>query len=98
MKVHFRRCHFGEGAVGNWPLASRQKSNNALWTLHRWLRGLENNQEHMTVFNSRRSRIVYLLTLPSGHARERGGTAATRPAMHFNASLRNTTRQSTVTN
>ena len=81
--------------MGNWPLASRQKPNIALSpsTLHAWLWTFDNNQERMAVSNTRRSRIVYPTRLPSGNARERGGTAATRPAMHFNASLTNTTRR-----
>lgn len=93
IKVRLQRCQFGERAVGNWPLASRQNSNAAVSTPHTWLRAFESIK---TASQCSKHADLALFTFShcgSGPFGERGGTAATRPAMHFNASLTNTTRR-----
>lgn len=50
-------------------------------------------RRHLSVRNMPISPLFAFSHCGSGPFGERGGTAATRPAMHFNASLTNTTRR-----
>jgi hypothetical protein len=96
IKVRLQRCQFGEGAVGNWPLASRQIPNAPASTPHTWLRAFESIKTASQCSTRSTHADLALFAFShcgSGPFGERGGTAATRPAMHFNASLVNTTRR-----